>query len=65
MVGQHNFLETVCMIKPQLTNYKLWAMYVEVKPGQETKEQSKHTQEIVYKWKEHAMAKVSISTVKG
>ena len=53
------------MIKPQLTNYRLWAMYGEVKPGQETKEQSKHTQEIVYKWKEHAMAKVSISTVKG
>ena len=26
-------------------------MYGEVKPGQETKVQSKHTQEIVYKWK--------------
>ena len=53
------------MIKPQLTNYRLWAMYGEVTPGQETKVQSKHTQEKVYKWKEHAMAKVSISTVKG
>ena len=40
-------------------------MYGEVKPGQETKVQSKHPQEIVYKWKENAMAKVSISTVKG
>ena len=58
MVGRHNILETVCMIKPQLTKYRLWAIYGEVKPGQETKVQRKHTQEIVYKWKEHAMAKV-------
>ena len=40
-------------------------MYGEVKPGQETKVQSKHTQEIVYKWKACALAKGSISTVKG
>ena len=39
------------MIKPQLTNYRLWAMYGEAKPGQESKVQSKYTQEIGYKWK--------------